>query len=993
MFSRCPEGRERKVLAPEAERGKILGMISCRFRTAFRIGLVALAAAGASAVRTRAAAPQTEFNRDIRPLFAQHCTACHGGVKAAGKISLVYRDRAIAEGKSGKPAIVPGHPESSELMRRVTSTNPDDRMPQPEHGPALSPDEIAVLRQWIQEGAVWSEHWSFVPPREPAEPRVKHASWPIVPSDRFVLARLEAEGLAPSPEATPAEWLRRVSLDLTGLPPTPRDYADYLADRAKDPRGAQERVVDRLLASPNFGERWAALWLDLARYSDTYGFEKDPGRDIWPWRDWVIRAFNADMPFDQFTIRQLAGDQLEHPTADDLLATAFHRNTQNNTEGGTDDEEYRTVAVHDRVNTTWTAWQATTFGCAQCHAHPYDPIPQRDYYRFAAFFNNTEDCDQNDDFPRLLFAKDASRRDAVVEQQLRIRSLREAINQRGLAALAGVQDWRAWIPTEAKASGGTLTIAPDGRLRAGGTLPIKVVYTLTLPVVPGMTAFKVDLFPDAGDPKAAPERGQIFSKLKLALVPPGEGASNRPVALRELIADQLAGPHDPFGVLESGGGGFGSYPVMSGPRSAVVVLEQPLDAPEGSKLEITLEHGIASNSGIQGCVLRNFSVSATTDSRLTAFAGAADRLTEWKSLRELNEGLKDLPGTRVPVLLERPAPATRETRVFVRGNRTVRDERVETGIPTIVFPPKSDHPPTRLEMARWLVGDQNPLAARVLANRLWSELMGRGLVETLEDFGTSGARPTHPELLDFLALRLRGDWHWSVKRFLREIALSAAYAQSARMTPTLAERDPGNRWYARGPRSRLTAEMVRDQALAISGSLSSKAFGPPVYPPQPEGVWNSVYSGDRWNTSQDADRFRRAIYTYEKRTSGYPLFLTFDAPTRDACTARRLPSNTPLQALTVLNDPAFLEMAQSFANRMEAAGDTPQEQIRYACQRLTLEPPPVDMVASLVKLYRGALEDFASDPASADKLAPTPNRAALVLVANTLLNLDRALTR
>ncbi|MCC7376523.1 MAG: DUF1549 domain-containing protein [Verrucomicrobiales bacterium] len=932
----------------------------------------------------------TDFNRDIRPLFAKHCTACHGGVKAAGKISFVYREQAMAEGKSGKRAIVPGNPDGSELMRRVTSTDPDERMPQPDHGPALTEGEVALLRRWISDGAKWSEHWSFVPPQMPAEPKVNDNTWPTVPADRFVLARLESEGLRPSPEATPAEWLRRVTLDLTGLPPTTKEYESYLEDRRDDPRRAKEKVVDRLLASPRYGERWAAMWLDLARYSDTFGFEKDPHRDIWPWRDWVIRAFNADLPFDEFTIRQLAGDLLEKPTADDLLATAFHRNTQNNTEGGTDDEEYRSVAVHDRVNTTWTAWQATTFGCAQCHAHPYDPIPQRDYYRFAAFFDNTEDCDQNDDYPRLLFSQDMARRDEVARTQLEARDLRQDLNIEGLAAVAGVSDWQTLTPTNAKASGGTLEVKEGGRIHASGTLPVKVTYTLALPAIQGLTALRLDIFPESQDPKAALERGQVLSKIALSLSWPG--VTNQPVALQELISDYLAGPFDAARVIDSGGG-FGSYPVQNSPRRAVVVLAKPLEASAEAVLEITIEHGIASNSGVQGCPLRNFTLAYSKDGRLSSFTAATERQEKWKKLQGLKDSLKDLPGTRVPVFVERAEPARRDTRVLLRGNRANRDEAVTPGIPEVVVPPKKDGRLTRLDMARWLVGDANPLAARVLANRLWAEMFGRGIVETLEDFGTSGARPTHPELLDHLALRLRGEYRWSIKRFVREIALSSTYAQSAKVTPDLAERDPSNRLYARGPRVRLTAEMVRDQGLALSGALSVKSFGPPVYPPQPDGVWSTVYSGDKWNTSQDADRFRRAVYTYQKRTSGYPLFLTFDAPTRDACTARRLASNTPLQALTVLNDPAFIEMAQSFANRMEVVADTPAGQIQYACRLLTLDPPARSMVDALLKLYHGSLEEFRSNPASADKLAPNPERAALVLVANTLLNLDVALTR
>lgn len=931
-----------------------------------------------------------DFNRDIRPLFTQHCTACHGGVKAAGRISFVYQEQALAKGRSREHAIVPGDPDASEVMRRVTATDPEERMPPPAHGAALTEKEIDTLRRWIQEGAPWSEHWSFVPPQEPSEPEVTDGSWVEVPADRFVLARLEAEGLRPSPEASPAEWLRRVSLDLTGLPPTPGEYAAFLEDRREDSRMARERVVDRLLGSPRYGERWAAMWLDLARYSDTYGFEKDPHRNIWPWRDWVIRAFNDDLPFDEFTVRQLAGDLMEAPTADDLLATAFHRNTQNNTEGGTDDEEFRMAAVLDRVNTTWTVWQATTFGCVQCHAHPYDPIPHRDYFRFAAFFNNTEDTDQNDDEPRLLFPREASRSDEVVGWQREMGLIRSGLNEEGRGLARVVTDWKPWVPTNAVTSGGTITVGEEGRLTAGGTLPVQVVYTLTAPVVPGLTALKIDLDVVEPEAKGLPERGQAFSKITLAVGV--AGATNPPVALKEVVVDHLSGPLNPDGIIR-GGGGFGGYPVMTGSRWVVVVLEKPLEAASDAILEITLEHGIASNSGVQGCALRNFGLSTSTDPRWVALVRDPGREERWKQVKGLRDQLKDVPGTRVPVMVERPEAGRRETRVFVRGNRMTLDELVDPGIPDLVRPPRTEGRLTRLDMARWLVGEENPLAARVLANRLWAEMMGHGIVETLEDFGTSGARPTHPELLDYLALRLRGEWGWSVKRFLREMALSATYAQSARVTPLLAERDPGNRLYARGPRARLTAEMVRDQALALSGSLSSKAYGPPVYPPQPEGIWNTVYSGERWETSTDADRYRRGVYTYQKRTSGYPLFLTFDAPMRDACTARRLPSNTPLQALALLNDPAFIEMAQSMANRMEAAGEDPAERIAYACRQLLLEPPSRSMVDTFLKLYDGALEEFREDPAAVDKLGPTPERAALVLVANTLFNLDLALNR
>lgn len=932
-----------------------------------------------------------QFNRDIRPLFANHCTACHGGVKAAGNVSFLYRDRAIARGKSGAPAVVPGEPERSEVIRRVTSTDPEELMPKPDHGPRLSSQEVETLRRWIQEGAKWSEHWSFVPPEEPARPSLKNLGWARSRADEFILAKLEAEGLSPTPEATPAQWLRRVSLDLIGLPPSLESYRQFRTHFARDPELARQEAVDRLLASPSFGERWAAMWLDLARYSDTYGFEKDPYREIWPWRDWVIRAFNADLPYDSFTIAQLAGDLLDAPTADQILATAFHRNTQNNTEGGTDDEEYRTVAVLDRVNTTWTAWQATTFGCVQCHSHPYDPFPQADYYRFAALFNSTEDCDQDDDFPRMLFPKDRSRRDEAIGRQRELREQRELLNTEGLAVAGKVQDWQPLRPSMLETSGGVLELAPDGRIQASGTLPISVTYRLRLPATAGMTAIRIEIHPDSNDPRKAPERGQIFSKLSASLI--SVGVSTQSVRLKEVIVDYLAGPRDPQRVIEAGGGGgFGSFPVMTTPRVGYVVLEAPLEVQGNPVLQLTIEHGIAANS-IQGCALRNFALSYSKDQRLTDFVTFPTRLLAWGRWKEGQQRLGEFSGSRVPVLVQRSTSARRETRTFIRGNRSTLGDLVEAGIPEVVAPPKLDHPPTRLDMARWLVGDQNPLAARVLANRLWAELFGRGIVETLEDFGTSGSRPTHPELLDHLALRLRGELRWSIKKFLRELVLSATYAQSAKCSPESLERDPANRFYARGPRARLTAEMVRDQALMVSGQLAAKQFGNPVYPPQPEGIWSTVYSGESWKTSQGADRFRRSIYTYHRRTSGYPTFLTFDAPTRDSCTARRIPSNTPLQALVTLNDPAFVELAQSMAARMESAASTPKARIVYGAQLLTLESPPNPMVESLLNLYDSALADYRADLASSEKLGPSPERAALVLVANTLLNLDPFVVR
>jgi hypothetical protein len=948
--------------------------------------ILLLAAAADSSAQNQA----VDFNRDIRPLFSKHCTACHGGVKAAGGISFVYRDKALARGKSDEFAIVPGKPNDSELLRRITSNDPDEVMPKPDHGPKLSPAEIARFRAWIEQGAKWSELWSFVPPREPAPPKLRLKPWSRSRADEWVLARLESEKLAPSPEASPAEWLRRVSLDLAGLPPTPEDYQAFQRALTSEPATAHAAVVDRLLASPGFGERWAAVWLDLARYSDTFGYEKDPQRDIWPWRDWVIRSLNESMPFSTFVEKQLAGDLLPNPSTDDLLATAFHRNTQNNTEGGTDDEEFRTVAVIDRVNTTWTALQATTFGCVQCHSHPYDPIPHRDYYRFAALFDQTEDNDLNDDFPKMPVPEDPEKRAKVASLFTQKRALRKELNDAGVSLASHTGAWSPLVPSEATSTGGQLTPRPDGQVSASGTLPRGVQYTLAQPVPAETTALRLQILPESDDPKLWPERGAVLSYLELHLLKTGLEPIR--VKVKAVYADTLSGPYDPQTTLDKSPDGVGGYPVLTGPRWAVFVLESPLPRDPEAFLRITMTHSAASNSGTQICALRWFSWSTSADPRWSALPAAPEHAALQERLASVSKELAALGGTQVPVFVERHADARRDTRVFRRGNRLTRDEAVQPGLPEVFRSSQSATEPfTRLDYARWLFSPENTLTARVLANRLWAELFGHGIVETLEDFGTSGSSPSNPELLDHLALRLSETHRWNLKPFLRELVLSATYRQSAKTSPTLAERDPRNLLLARGPRVRLTAEMVRDQALTLSGLLHAKAYGPPVFPPQPEGVWNSVYSGQTWKTSQGPDRYRRALYTFSKRTSGYPGMLTFDAPTRDACTARRIPTNTPLQALVTLNDPAFLEMAQAFAKRM--TGASIQERITHGCSLLTLETPPDSMVQTLLKLHAAATQDYLQHPAESQKLAASPEEAALVLVANTLLNLDRAIVR
>jgi hypothetical protein len=943
-------------------------------------------------------AAEVDFARDVRPLLTTHCTVCHGGVKKAGGLSFIARETAVVEGDSGSLAIVPGDPGESELLRRVASDDESERMPPPEHGRALHPDEVAVLEAWIAAGAAWQPHWSFELPRDHALPAVPDPAWPRTSLDAFVAARLASEGLAPSPPAGSAEWLRRVSLDLVGLPPAVAEYEAFLADGggSEDPAEAErarERMVDRLLASPHFGERWASVWLDLARYADTFGYEKDPTRTIWPWRDWVIRAFNDDMLFDQFTIRQLAGDLLPDATADDLLATAFHRNTQTNTEGGTDDEEFRTAAVIDRVNTTWTAWQATTFGCVQCHSHPYDPYPHDDYYRFLAYFDGTLDRDQGDEFPTLPVPAAGEARAEVAGLMRRLQELRRGLEARSLAMAEAVDDWEPLAVQAAATTGGTLEIVAPGSLAAAGTLPIGVRYDLDVELPPGTRAIRLAINLDSGlDAAAPPERGAVVSHLTLALPagespgePPTGSADAGPEAPQQLgiaavIADYRDGPFDPEASLTPDAAGFGGYPVLDRPRWCVLVLDDPAEIPADGRVRLSLTQAAASNEGTQACTLRHFQFTTSADARWTDLVHDAAWRDARRAVADTAKALRTVDGPRVPVLREQEPPARRATHVFIRGNRLDCGSLVEPGIPGVVGPPAS-MPADRLGMARWLVGESNPLAARVLANRLWAELFGSGIVETLEDFGSSGARPSHPELLDHLAVRLVRDRGWSIKAFLRDLVLSATYGQTAAVGPELLARDPRNRLLARGPRNRLTAEMVRDQALVVSGRLAPRLYGPPVFPPQPEGIWNSVYSGAVWEPSQGDDRFRRSIYTFVKRTAGYPALLTFDAPSRDLCSARRFPTNTPLQALATLNDPMMIELAAGLAERMAAASSTPREQIAFGCRELTLAPPSDSMIDSLLALHARAAEaaDAATDP--------------LTVVATAILNLDLALVR
>ena len=1024
--------------------------------------LVAVALAFASGCTRRGdttpagVAGRVDFNRDIRPIFNRSCVTCHGGVKMAGKISFVFREEATRAAESGKIPIKPGQPENSELVARISSHDLKKRMPPADHAPALPPAQVELLRRWIKEGAQWSEHWAFVPPKLPAIPTpASSTAAGRSPIDSFVRARLEKERLSPAPEAPSALLLRRLSLDLTGLPPSPAEVDAFVVD---PPPGAYERQVDRLLASPHFGERWATPWLDLARYSDTKGYEKDAGRSIWKYRDWVIDALNRNLPYDQFIVAQLAGDLLPGATLEQKIATAFHRNTQTNDEGGTDDEEFRMAAVLDRVSTTWVALNGVTFNCVQCHSHPYDPIRHEEFYRFAAFFNGTADVDLPSEFPTTKIPDAPERYPEAAELQREIQRLRDDNVAPGKALAAEAAQWRPLPITGAEAKPAARFRLQGGEALAEGTVSTAAVYDLRAAAeIAGATALRIEILPlDVEKARHTPEHGFIVTNVEASLATPD--GKTRVLPILRFFADSSNQPDNPVvaapaapvatpakagaaakaakarpaatvattaktttadGDLTDGKAAIAAEdpvlvkapaakketsppgpplflaanPALQHPRWAVAVFAEPVGIPAGGALTIKIAHGrtIASRPA----VARRVRLSFSADERWTALGSATNLTAAERQIAELMRRLDTIPGTALPVMAELAADERREMRRFVRGNFLDKTgPALEPGTPAL-FPPMGAGPHDRLALARWFVAPGQPLTARVAVNRFWEQLFGVGLVETLEDFGSVGEPPSHPELLDWLALRFERDFHWDIKAILREIVTSATYRQSPHATPDLLARDPRNRLLARGPRNRLTAEMVRDQALAVSGLLTPTLHGPPVMPPQPAGVWASVYSSAKWVDATGPDRYRRGIYTYLKRTSGYPTFITFDAPSREFCTVRRVPTNTPLQSLVTLNDPVYAEAATALARRgAHEGGAVAADQIRRAFRLAAARLPTEAELKTLLRLHADATTLYVDDAPllKATGVADAP-QAALVAVASAILNLDAVLTK
>ncbi len=942
---------------------------------------------------------EIDFARDIRPLLNANCTACHGGVKEAGEVSFIYRNQALGKGESGKPVIVPGNPDASEMIARITSTDPDEIMPKPEHGPPLSKEQIATLRQWITEGAKWGEHWSFVPPEKHALPVVKNADWPRRDLDHFILARLEAEKLQPARQAKPEEWLRRASLDLIGLPPSIAELDAFAKAASVSFEDAIENETERLLASPHFGERWASVWMDLARYADSQGFADDRRRDVWKFRDWVIEAYNRDLPYDQFTIDQLAGDLVPDATLDQKIATTFHRLTQASDEGGTDDEEFRVAAVMDRISTTWEVWQGITFGCVQCHSHPYEPIKHDEFYTFMEFFNQSVDADLQESLPKLVVPLDRTRyAEANALQNEILRAERELHDFR--KRIDTVTKWQPTRGMTATADKAKISVTQSNGIeeyRTDANVEKSAVYRFTFPTdLQTVTALRVEFLPlDEKTARHTPEWGAVLNKITLETV--DASGKNTPVALHEVIADEAHPLFDPNGSLKGDERGWGTYSKSFGPRHATFVLAEPLTITSGTNLRVTLKNG--------GILLSSFPMAskrgriAVTDHSDWITHRADPQVVEInRQLADAHKKLAAIPATTTVVMAERDKEFPRDTHVFVRGNWLDKGDLIKSPGTPAVFP--SLHTPdgaraTRLDLARWIASPTNPLTARVAVNRFWLELFGTGIVPTPEDFGSSGERPTHPELLDTLAVRFATEMKWSAKTLLRELVTSAAYCQDATNSPELDERDRGNRLLARGPRQRLTAEMTRDHSLVVSALFSPKIGGAPTFPPIPEGVWQP-FTPDPWKTPApgEPERYRRSIYVYMKRSIPYPLFANFDTPSREISSKRRLVSNTPLQALAILNDPAFQETFAGFARRMkrETAGDL-ESAISHGFRIATSRSITPDRLTELRSLYQNLVGQYSADPTLMKGLAETPDQAALTVVASVILNLDESLTR
>ena len=882
---------------------------------------------------------EVDFSADIKPILNKNCISCHGGVKKNGGFSLLFEEEALSATESGRPSIIPGNASGSEMIKRIKSDDPALRMPYEKE--KLSDGDIDLLKRWIDQGAKWGKHWAYSLPEKVEVPAITEeanfvsfetSSFINNGIDNFILNSIINEGLQPNVPAKLYVLARRTALDLTGLPPKKTLFKDF-----NNGKITYELFVDSLLAQPAFGEKWATWWLDMARYADSKGYEKDQGRSIWEYRDWVIKAFNKDMPYDQFTIEQLAGDLLPDPSIDQLIATAFHRNTMNNDEGGTDDEEFRVATVIDRVNTTFEVWQSTTIGCVQCHSHPYDPFKHEDYYKLMAFFNNSRDEDIPSEAPILKFySKDQQKK---------------------------VDEVNHWV---SQYSNDKLATAYKNFL-----LYQQPVYNSHL-----FQDFVNGSYDDHAsvalwDDGSCNMQNAWSDNADKFLLNYRSGYDNTIVTLRK--------DNDKGEVLAK---------FKIGKTKGSTTVKIPFKPIEG-KFNLYIE---TNNDNIpkKATALNIYWIGFLAD--LPGKDKAGYEQIETKFMELINSRTPT-----VPIMIENPEYMKRTTQIFERGNWLLKADTVQPSVPEALNSWNVDWENNRLGLSQWIVDKKNPLTARTLVNRVWHQLFGRGIVATIEDIGTQSDPPTHPELLDWLSLRFMNEHNWDIKALIKDIVMSGTYRQSSVSNPEMYQNDPSNEFYARGPRQRLSAEQIRDQALAVSGLLSNKMYGPGVMPQQPDGVWQTVYSGEKWIESKGEDRYRRAVYTYLKRTSPYPSYLTFDAGSREVCTIRRTVTNTPLQALVTLNDPVYLEASFNLAKSMLNSQNV-DESISEGYEKATYSKITPEKLDVLKELYQKSLNEFESNKEAVGQFLyfdgnPNPNLAALTVVANAIMNLDEFLTK
>jgi len=988
-----------------------------------------------------------DFARDVRPVLSNHCFQCHGPDDDSREAGLRLDTQEGVESVLNRKDL-----RLSSLIERIHADDEDIVMPPTESNKPLSREQKELLRDWVISGGEWTQHWAFIPPERKSPPGT--SDWGRNEIDAFALQRMEAVGLKPAPEADPYTLIRRLYLDLIGLPPTPAQADQWKARIWSDADDAGrsgaidetqwQALVTELLGASAWGERWARRWLDLARYADTNGYEKDRDRSIWPYRDWVINALNSGMPFDQFTIEQIAGDMLPDATQSQHVATGFHRNTMLNEEGGIDPLEFRFHAMTDRVATTGTTWLGLTLGCAQCHTHKYDPISHREYYGLMAFLNNADE-------PTLTLIDEATAEKNLERQdraQALIRGLpnkwpgdaaqSEAGRQKDLDAAfdawleqesANAVEWRNMIPVETRSSLPSLAIEDDAVIFASGDTAKRDDYWITLaaPDEP-VTAIQLEVLPDdrlpGGGPGTTYYEGTIGDFFLNEITVSANGMPHTITRATESWAKDRFGRDSGASLTIDGDvqTGWSVHERIGERHVAVFQLEKPVPASVPVEVHMTFGRHFASSLG------RFRFLATSTDRRptardhtrriaellakdaesrsadetaelLTAFLMQAPQLKEHSD--EIRKLLKPVDVSETLVMQERPAGQTRVTHRHHRGEYLQAEEVVAPMTPAVLHPLPDDAPADRLALARWLVSPKNPLTARVVVNRHWAAIFGTGIVRTLDDFGLQGEFPTHPDLLDWLAVTFVEDDDWSLRELHRRIVSSALYRQSAVATPTARRIDPDNRLLSHSPRYRMDAEIIRDRLLVASGVYHEQVGGPSVFPPQPAGVQDAAYRKGEWKESEGPQRYRRSLYTFSRRTSPFAMLSTFDGPSGESCIARRNRSNNPLQALTLLNDTMFTELARKAALASRSKDATYETTLRDLFRRVLTRPPTPDEVSSLRAFAEQLRSSFSSDPARANKVTgedasadiDVVESAVWVGVARALFALDETVMR